>query len=58
MTEENISQKLRLKNIDKIKKYFIEEIKQNQLISKKHQKVLMTLSYTEHLLILPSVASA
>ena len=35
MTEENI----RLKNIEEKKKYFAEEIKQNELISKNHEKV-------------------
>ena len=35
MAEENISQKLRLKQIDKTRNYFIEEMKQNELISKK-----------------------
>ena len=35
MAEENISQELRLKQIDKTRNYFIEEMKQNELISKK-----------------------
>ena len=39
MREENINQKLRLKSIEDIKKYFIKEISQNELISKKHKKV-------------------
>ena len=29
MTEENISQEFRLKNIDETKNYFLEELKQN-----------------------------
>ena len=33
ISEENINQKFRLKNIDEAKKYFIDEIKQNELIS-------------------------
>ena len=32
MAEENISQKFRLKNIDKIRNYFIGEINQNELM--------------------------
>ena len=39
MFEENISQEFRLKNIDERRNYFIEEIKQNELISKKDKKV-------------------
>ena len=37
MSEENISQEFRLKNIDKISNYLIEEINQNELISKKYK---------------------
>ena len=32
MVEENISQEFRLKNIDKTRNYFIEEIGQNELL--------------------------
>ena len=39
MSEENISQEFRLKNIDEIWNYLIEEIDQNELMSKKHKKV-------------------
>ena len=52
MTEENISQEFRLKNMDEARNYFLEEIKQNELMSKKHKKVCKTLSYLEHFLIL------
>ena len=45
MTEENISQEFSLKNIDKTKDYFMEEINQNELMSKKHRKVCTTLNY-------------
>ena len=34
MTKENISQEFKLKNIDKIRNYFIEEINQNELMYK------------------------
>ena len=36
MLEENINQEFRLKKIDKIRNCFIEEINQNELMSKKH----------------------
>ena len=54
MVEENTSQKLRLKNLDETRNYFLEEIEQNQLMSKKHKKVCTTLNYIEHFLILES----
>ena len=54
MAEENISQEFRLRNIDETKNYFIEEIKQNELMSKKHKKVCASLNYIEHFLILAS----
>ena len=38
MREENISKEFRLKNIDETRYYFIKEIKQNELMSKKHRK--------------------
>ena len=47
-----MSQELRLKNMDEIRNYFLEEIKQNELISRKHKKVCTTLNYTEHIPIL------
>ena len=53
--EENIGQEFRLKKIDKTWNYFINEIKQNELISEKHKKVCKILNYTKHLL---TVASA
>ena len=44
----------RLKNIDLTSSYFLEEIKQNELISKKPTKVWKTLSYIENFIILAS----
>ena len=41
-----------MKNIDEIKICFIEDIKQNELMSKKHNKACRILNYIEHLLIL------
>ena len=43
MVEQNISQELRLKNIDEAGNYFLKEIEQNELMSKKHKKVCITL---------------
>ena len=57
MVEENISQELRLKNIDETRSYFLEEIKQNEVISRKYKKVSTTLSYIEHFLILASAVT-
>ena len=54
MAEENKSQEFRLKNIDETRNYCIEEIKQNELMSKKHKKVCTTLNHIEHFLILAS----
>ena len=54
MVEENISQEFRLKNIDETRNYFVEEIEQNELMSRKLKKVCTTLNYIEHFLILAS----
>ena len=58
MVEENISQEFRLKNINETKNHFLEEINQNELMSKKHKKVCTTLNYIEHFLILASTITA
>ena len=57
MTEENISQEFRLKNINETKNYLIEEINQNELMSKKYIKAYRNLNYTEQLLILISTVT-
>ena len=41
---ENITQEFRLKNISETRHYFIEEIKQIDLINKKHEKFFMALN--------------
>ena len=46
-----------MKNTDETKNYFIEEINQNELMSKKHKKVCGILNYIEHLLILVSTVT-
>ena len=38
MIEKNISQEFSLKNIDKTRNYFFEEIEQNELTSRKYKK--------------------
>ena len=40
MSEENISQGFRLKNIDETRNYLTEKINQKELISKKHEKFI------------------
>ena len=57
MTEENISQEFRSKEIDKTRNYFIEETKQNETISKKHKKICKVLNYTKHSLIVSSTVT-
>ena len=49
-----MSQEFRLKNINETRNYFHEEIEQNELMSRKHEKVCTTLNYIEHFLILAS----
>ena len=39
MTEESIGQEFRLNEIDEKRNYFIEEIKQTELIRKKYRKL-------------------
>ena len=57
MSGENINQEFRLKNIDETRSYLIEEMNQNELISKKHKKVYRVLSYIEQLLTLISTVT-
>ena len=57
MSEENIRQEFRLKYIDETRNYFIKEINQNEIMSKKHKKVYRVLNYIEHLLILLSTVT-
>ena len=54
MVEENISQVVILKITYETTNYFLEEIEQNELMSRKHKKVCTTLNYIEDFLILPS----
>ena len=55
MTEKNISQEFRLKNIYETNNYLVKERDQNKLLSKKPNKVCMILNYIERFLIVASV---
>ena len=50
MSEENISQKFGLKNIDETRNYLFEEVNPNELMSKKHKKGCATLNFIEQFL--------
>ena len=52
MVKENIRQEFRMKNINKTSSYFVEEIDQNKLKTKKYKKVCTTLIYIEYFLVL------
>ena len=54
ITEENLSEELTQKNIDKTRNCLIEEINKNELMGKKHKKVFTSLYYIENFLILAS----
>ena len=43
-----MAEEFELKNTDETRNYFIEELEQNELMSKKHKKVCVTLDYIEH----------
>ena len=49
-----MSQEFTLRNINETRNYFLEEIKQNELMSRKQKNVCTTLNYMEHFLILAS----
>ena len=57
MIEENRNQEFRFKSIDKARNYFLEEIKQNELMIRKHENVCATLNCIEQFLILASTIS-
>ena len=43
-----------MKNINETRNYFLEEIEQNELMTRKQKMICTTLSYIEHFLILAS----
>ena len=47
MPEEKVSYRFRLKNIEETRIYLLEEIKQNELMSRKHKKVCTTLNISQ-----------
>ena len=55
MSEENVSQEFRLKNIDETRKNLVEEINWNELTSEKHRKVYRTLSYIENFIVASTI---
>ena len=55
MKEKNISSEFGLKDIDETRNYFVEEIEQNELMSRIHKKVCTTLNYIKHFLVLASI---
>ena len=57
MDKKNKSEELRKENIDETRDYFIEEIKEIELMSEEHKKVCRTLIYIERLLILASAVT-
>ena len=54
MGEDNISQEFILKYIDETRNYFLEKIKQSELMSRKQKIVCATLNYIKRFLILSS----
>ena len=52
MTDENISQKFRLKDIHESKHYFVEEMEKNKLMIKMQKKIFTILNCTGQFLIL------
>ena len=54
MSRENVSLDFRLKKIDETRNYLLEEIKHNELMSKKHKKVRRALNYFDHFLVFVS----
>ena len=49
-----MSQERRLNNVNETRNYFLEEINQNELMSREHKKVCATLKYIEDVFILAS----
>ena len=57
MSEEDISQEFSLKTIDETRNYFIKEINQNELMSRKHKEICRGFNYIEHLFVLNSAVT-
>ena len=54
MPKKNINQEFRLKKTNETRNYLIEEINQNELMSKKHKEVCRVLNYINHSFIVTS----
>ena len=54
MHEKNIHQEFKLKKIDEMRNYLIEELNKNKLMNKKHKIVCRVLNDIDHLLIIIS----
>ena len=52
--KESLSREFKLKTVDETRNYLLEEIEQNELMSRKHKKMCTNLNYIEHFLILAS----
>ena len=55
MVEENRSPKFRLSNINDTTNYFLEEIKHNELMSRKDKKESTTLNYIHFLVLISAI---
>ena len=55
MVEENRSPKFRLRNINDTTNYFLEEIKHNELMSRKDKKESTTLNYIHFLFLIAAI---
>ena len=55
MVEENRSPKFRLRNINDTTNYFLEEIKHNELMSRKDKKESTTLNYIHFLFLISAI---
>ena len=57
MNKEKISQKFRQKDIDETRNYFLEELKQTELMRRKYKKFCASPNCIEHFLILASAVT-
>ena len=53
-----MSQEFKSKGIDETRNYVVEEINQNELMSRKHKKICKTIDHIEHFVVLDSVITA
>ena len=51
------SLEFRLKKLDEIRNYLLDEIKHNDLMSEKHKKTCKYINYVEHLFVLASTVA-